>query len=68
MIIGGSSKGAGYEVGQKEPLKLTNRWNAVHVQGSWRLINVPWALITTDGIAEGDWDLVERDGQAVREK
>ena len=55
-------------MGQKGPLKLTNRLNAVHVQGSWRLVNVPWACITTDGLAEGDWDLVEKDGQAVRER
>ncbi|XP_070176579.1 uncharacterized protein [Littorina saxatilis] len=67
VTIEGSSKGAGYEVGQTG-LKVTNRWNAVHVQGSWRLVNVPWALITTDGLAEGDWELVEKSGQAVREK
>ncbi|KAK7488416.1 hypothetical protein BaRGS_00020390, partial [Batillaria attramentaria] len=58
------SKGAGYEIGQHE-LKVTNRWNAVHVQGAWRLVNVPWALVKTDGLEEDKtWIVVEQCGEA----
>lgn len=67
MIIDGHNKGAGYEVGQTE-LKVTSRWNAVHVEGSWRLINVPWALVTTDGLTDGQWIKVEETGVPVRVK
>ncbi|XP_076455420.1 uncharacterized protein LOC143290002 [Babylonia areolata] len=67
-IIRGSSKGGGFEVGQKGELKVTNRWNAVHVQGSWQLVNVTWALTSTDGVADGTWLMVEKDGVACRER
>lgn len=67
VIIEGFTKGAGFEVGQREPLTAQSRWNAVHVQGDWRFVHCPWAFITTDGIANGENMMVERDGEAVRE-
>ncbi|PVD21507.1 hypothetical protein C0Q70_17305 [Pomacea canaliculata] len=68
VIIEGTTKGAGWEVGDQCELAATNRWNAVHVQNSWRLVNVPWALVTTGDLEQDNWIKVEEDGRAVRER
>ncbi|PVD32803.1 hypothetical protein C0Q70_08249 [Pomacea canaliculata] len=43
-IILGYSKGAGYKPGMRmDGNAFRNSWTAVHVEGSWRLINCTWA-------------------------
>ena len=67
VIIHGSGKAAGYEVGEQIE-DLNSSWNAVHVDGSWRLVHVFWALVGLEGFNKGGWTKVEEGGKAVREK
>ncbi|KAL5003926.1 hypothetical protein ScPMuIL_017382 [Solemya velum] len=47
VIIDGYGKGAMYEAGdsEKELNEMRNRWNAVYVDGCWRLVHVYWGII-----------------------
>ncbi|KAK7116087.1 lim and transglutaminase domain protein ltd-1-like [Littorina saxatilis] len=68
VIIRGSGKAASYEVGDQEMSEVNSAWTAVHVDGSWRLVHVFWALVGLAGFNKGGWTKVEEGGQAVRQK
>ena len=68
VIIRGWGKAAGYEVGDQNMDDFNSNWNAVHVDGSWRLVHVFWALVGLEGFNKGGWTMVEESGKAVRHK
>lgn len=43
-------------------------WNAVHVDGSWRIVHPRWACSGVVGYSTGTWTLVESRGQAIKKK
>ncbi len=42
VVIAGNAKGAGYEVGSRIPGPTDHAWNAVRIDGLWRLIDCTW--------------------------
>ena len=69
VVVKGYDKQMGsYVVGDK--FKTVNsRWNAVYVDGSWRLVDPVGAFTgVIGGSAASDWVLLEDSGQAVRER
>lgn len=70
VVIEGYAKSAGYTVGDtEENIKtLRNSWNAVHVDGGWRLVFPLWACQAVIGHSLGTYTKVETKGKAVREK
>ncbi|KAK7496944.1 hypothetical protein BaRGS_00011924 [Batillaria attramentaria] len=68
VVVRGVGKSASYEVGQQDVSQLTSSWNAVYVDGQWRLVHVFWALVGVEGFNKGGWTKVEQGGKAVRQK
>lgn len=68
VILPGIAKSASYEVGDSEVEHLKNRWNAVYVDGEWRLIHPLWAFRSLSGHSSGNWTLVEAGGVKVNQK
>ncbi|KAL5005340.1 hypothetical protein ScPMuIL_018796 [Solemya velum] len=68
VIIPGVSKSVGYEVGAQDVTGLRNKWNAVYVSHSWRIIHPLWACRSVQGHKSGNWTLVESGGTGVRQQ
>lgn len=70
VLIRGNGKSAAYEVGDSSEKvgRLQNNWNAVYVDGDWRLVVPLWACQVIVGHSTGRYTLVEAQGQAVRQK
>ncbi|KAK7496946.1 hypothetical protein BaRGS_00011926 [Batillaria attramentaria] len=70
VIVRGVGKGAIYQVGQQEDdvSQYKSMWNAVYVDGQWRLVHPRWAFTGVAGFNTGGWTKVEQSGQAVRQK
>ncbi len=59
MIIKGVTKNASYQPGDRVVQKdITAEWNAVYVDGDWRLIDVLWASTMLLGSKDSEWVLV----------
>ncbi|KAK3098833.1 hypothetical protein FSP39_023516 [Pinctada imbricata] len=59
-VIHGLAKGIRYNVGDKMCSKLhKHSWNAVYVDGNWRLVNPHWAAMSADGYKSGHWTIVD---------
>lgn len=55
-VIGGYAKGVGYSVGSQLPTTFNHSWNAVKVNGRWRLLDCTWgsgALDEMDNYVQG---------------
>lgn len=66
VIISGMNKSAAYQVGKPLDRKLMGaQWNAVYVEGDWRLVDSFWACSCVVGKRSGEWTLVDEDGQVV---
>lgn len=60
MIINGLAKSVGYDVGEKvDTKKFKNSWNAVYIEGNWRLVHPYWAALSARGYSTGRWALVD---------
>ncbi|KAK3606227.1 hypothetical protein CHS0354_037900 [Potamilus streckersoni] len=70
VVIKGKGKSICYQVGmtEEECQSLHNTWNAVLVEGCWRLVFPLWAYRAIVGYAEEDFVKVEEGGHAVRER
>ncbi|CAL1533508.1 unnamed protein product [Lymnaea stagnalis] len=65
-IISGMNKSAAYEIGRRaDRSKMGAQWNAVYVDGNWRLIDAFWACACVVGKKSGEWTLVDADGEVV---
>ncbi|XP_021342305.1 uncharacterized protein LOC110442821 [Mizuhopecten yessoensis] len=63
VIINGVTKHGGYNIGDPIDKKLHgSRWNAVLINGEWRLIDVYWAISTVDDGGKHDKIYVDFDG------
>lgn len=67
VVVRGVAKAAGYEVGQQGMVGLHSLWNAVWVDGTWRLVHPYWAAVELKGFQPGGWTKVEENGQSLRE-
>lgn len=68
VIVPGIAKSVAYEVGDKNLGHLRNRWNAVYVDGAWRLVHSLWAFRSVVGFNTGAWTLVETEGKQINQK
>lgn len=68
VIVRGVGKSAGYDVGEQDMSQMTSTWNAVYVDGQWRLVHAFWAMVGLEGFNKGGWTKVEQGGKAVRQK
>lgn len=60
MVLHGTAKGVYYEVGDKvDKERLKNTWNAVFVDGNWRLVHPYWSLVRSHGYETGLWTKVD---------
>ena len=55
VIIYGISKSFDYDVGDMDIFHLRNCWNAVHVNGEWRLIHPLWSYCKVRDYKQGHW-------------
>ncbi|KAL3861287.1 hypothetical protein ACJMK2_007329 [Sinanodonta woodiana] len=55
VVIDGYMKGSTYDVGQKLDSKHTGEWNAVLVDGNWRLVNTFWGACVLTGNENEDF-------------
>ncbi|XP_055886104.1 uncharacterized protein LOC106062437 isoform X1 [Biomphalaria glabrata] len=63
VVLSGMNKSAAYEIGKKaDRNKMGAQWNAVYVDGNWRLIDAFWACACVVGKKSGEWTLVDADG------
>ncbi|XP_060082102.1 uncharacterized protein LOC132561391 [Ylistrum balloti] len=63
VIINGVTKHGGYNIGDTIDKKLHGaRWNAVLINGEWRLIDVYWAISTVDDGGKHDKIYVDIEG------
>lgn len=57
------NKSAAYEVSKKVDREAMGaQWNAVYVDGSWRLIDTFWASSCVVGRKSGEWSVMDIDG------
>ncbi|XP_048250220.1 hillarin-like [Haliotis rufescens] len=68
VIVHGKGKSVNYEVGDKDPSDLYSDWNAVYVDGEWRLVHALWSYTGIMGYDAGRWMKIEAQGQQKREK
>ncbi|KAH9504187.1 hypothetical protein Btru_065262 [Bulinus truncatus] len=62
-VINGMNKSAVYEIGKKADRgKMAAQWNALYVDGNWRLVDAFWACACVVGKKSGEWTLVDADG------
>ncbi|XP_052098847.1 lim and transglutaminase domain protein ltd-1-like [Mytilus californianus] len=60
VVIHGVAKGVNYNVGDKiDTVTMKNSWNAVFVEGNWRIIHPHWSLMTSNGYETGAWTVVD---------
>ncbi|XP_069128084.1 uncharacterized protein [Argopecten irradians] len=63
VIVNGVTKHGGYNIGDPIDKKIHNsRWNAVLINGEWRLIDVYWAISTVDDGGKYDKIYVDFEG------
>lgn len=66
VVLNGVNKSAAYELGKPiDRRAMLAQWNAVHVDGQWRLLDVFWASTCLVGRHSADWALLDSDGQLV---
>jgi len=66
IVLNGINKSAAYQLGKPVDRRLMMaQWNAVHVDGQWRLLDVFWASTCLVGRHSADWALLDSDGQLV---
>lgn len=62
VIVYGVAKTVTYEVGEKVSQKKgKTSWNAVYVDGEWRLVHTYWAAHVALGYKTGRWAVVDSD-------
>ncbi|CAC5401022.1 unnamed protein product [Mytilus coruscus] len=60
VVIHGVAKGVNYNVGDNiDTATMKNSWNAVFVEGNWRIIHPHWSLMTPNGYETGAWTVVD---------
>jgi len=66
VVLNGVNKSAAYQLGRPVDRRaMLAQWNAVHVDGDWRLLDVFWASTCLVGRHSADWALLDSDGQLV---
>ena len=66
MIVYGVAKSVTYEVGERVSHRRGRAsWNAVYVEGEWRLVHAYWAANVANGYSTGRWTLVDKDTNDV---
>jgi len=66
VLLNGVNKSAAYQLGKPVDRRaMLAQWNAVHVDGDWRLLDVFWASTCLVGRHSADWALLDSDGQLV---
>ena len=68
VLKGYNKRTVSYEVGENPKEEHVSLWNAVHVDGSWRLVGPVMAFTGVTAKDAPDWVLVEDSGQALRER
>ena len=63
-VVNGLSKSSNYEVGSNDIDDLRSTWNAVFVEGAWRLVHPLWVCRSLCGHQQGGWRTIERDGMS----
>ncbi|XP_076103164.1 hillarin-like [Mytilus galloprovincialis] len=60
VVIHGLAKGVNYNVGDTiDTVTMKNSWNAVFVDGNWRIVHPHWSLMTSNGYETGAWTVVD---------
>lgn len=63
VLVNGINKSSAYQPGRPiDRSALRAQWNAVYVDGQWRLIDVFWASTCIVGRVSPDWKLLSVDG------
>ncbi|XP_013404632.1 uncharacterized protein LOC106169646 [Lingula anatina] len=66
VIVNGINKSAAYEIGRPvDKRRMAAQWNAVYVDGEWRLMDVFWASSCVVGRTSKEWTLLDIDGKIV---
>jgi len=66
VLLNGVNKSAAYELGKSiDRRAMLAQWNAVYVDGQWRLLDVFWASTCLVGRHSADWALLDSDGELV---
>ena len=68
VLKGYDKRTVSYEVGENPKEEHVSLWNAVHVDGSWRLMDPVMAFTGVTAKDAPDWVFVEDSGQALRER
>lgn len=63
------NKSAAYEIGREvNKQRMAAQWNAVHLDGQWRLVDVFWASTCVIGKKSTEWKLLDIDGKIVTDE
>ena len=63
VVVTGINKSAAYQVGRPiNRQSMAAQWNAVCVDGQWRLLDVFWASTVLVGKKSREWALIDNDG------
>jgi len=66
IVLNGINKSAAYQLGKPiDRRAMLAQWNAVYVDGQWRLLDVFWASTCLVGRHSADWALLDSDGELV---
>ncbi|XP_067667803.1 lim and transglutaminase domain protein ltd-1-like [Haliotis asinina] len=68
VIVHGKGKSVSYEVGDRDASDLYSDWNAVYVDGDWRLVHGLWSYTGIMGYDAGRWMKIEDQGKQKRDK
>lgn len=66
VVVRGVGKSGTYDVGQQDLSTLHSTWNAVYVDGCWRLVHPFWAFVGLRGFNKGGWTKLEESGKVIR--
>ncbi|XP_067665005.1 uncharacterized protein [Haliotis asinina] len=64
MVVQGNVKSATYEVGDMDIECIYGHWNLVYLDGSWRIVNPKWAMVSIGNYSNKRWRMIEKDGKA----
>ncbi|XP_046547641.1 lim and transglutaminase domain protein ltd-1-like, partial [Haliotis rubra] len=64
MVVQGNIKSATYEVGDMDIECIYGHWNLVYLDGSWRIVNPKWAMVSIGNYSTERWRMIEKDGKA----
>ncbi|XP_071094183.1 uncharacterized protein [Haliotis cracherodii] len=64
MVVQGNIKSATYEVGDIDIECIYGYWNLVYLDGSWRIVNPKWAMVSIGNYSNERWHMIEKDGKA----